>query len=93
MSVYTVVLSKSKSVNVPSTMYSLDLLKLLDGQELLDFSHDDFVGDQFSQMIVQAKDLNIYVIDFEKNLVVKKIDSQRHAILRKSVFFDHSARD
>jgi len=40
--------------------------KILNNQEVLDFSHDDFCGDQFTQMIVQAKDLCIYVVDFEK---------------------------
>jgi len=43
------------------------MLKMLNEQEVLNFGVDDFVNDHFEMICVQAKDLNLYIIDFEKN--------------------------
>ena len=41
----------------------LDMMKLLDGNEVLNFSFDDYNSD-FASICIQAKDLYIYLIDF-----------------------------
>ena len=59
----------------------LDMMRLLDGQEVLNFSFDDFKDqfDQFSfsRICVQAKDLYIYLIDYQKHQILQKVDQER----------------
>lgn len=45
------------------------MMKLLDNQEVLNFSFDDFNHD-FSRISVQAKDLYIYLIDYVNHQVL-----------------------
>jgi len=89
--IYTIVLSKSS--NLEPTMYSLDMLELLGEQEVLSFGVDDFVNDHFAMVCVQAKDLALYIIDFEKQQVIRKIQGNRFSIVMKSIFFDPDQRD
>ena len=49
------------------------MIKLLDGEEVLTFGLDDYVNDHHSLITVQAKDLFMYIIDFELNHVLTKI--------------------
>ena len=39
-------------------------------------------------IVIQAKDLFLYQIDFNKHVVVRKIKDDRHSIIMKSVFYD-----
>ena len=68
-------------------MQRLDMINLLNGQEVLNFSFDDFNND-FSSICVQAKDLYIYLIDYTKHEVIKKVDQERQHVVMKSIFYD-----
>ena len=52
MFVYSLVRQKVVKSDVHSTIYELDMLKLLDGQEVLGFGLDDIVGEHFSVIAV-----------------------------------------
>ena len=47
-----------------SSVYALDMRELLRGQEVLTFGFDDF-NKQMSMILVQAKDLYLYLIDYQ----------------------------
>lgn len=65
--VYQIILGQK--VQNKDQIQRLDMMTLLDGQEVLNFSFDDFNHD-FSRICVQAKDLYIYLIDFQKHQVL-----------------------
>ena len=46
--------------------YDLDMQTLLNGEELMSFAIDDYVADNFDHICIQAKDLGIYIINYEK---------------------------
>jgi len=89
--VYTIVLAKAS--NFEPNIYKLDMLKMLNGQEVLSFGMDDYVNDQFGLICVQAKDLFLYIIDFEKKAVVFKMDQTLTSIQMKSLFFNLQTKD
>ena len=62
--------------NNKSSLQALDLHELLNGEEVLNFGFDDFNEAQTnasSMIMVQAKDLYLYQIDFINHEVVRKI--------------------
>jgi hypothetical protein len=68
-------------------MNMVDLNILLLGEELLSMSLDDFVHDSFSLIAVQSKSLSMYIIDYGKNQVIRKLKS-KFPIRMKSIFYD-----
>ena len=59
--------------------------RLLNEEEVLTFGFDDF-NKSMSNIMVQAKDLYVYIIDFNKHQVVKKIDG-RHSVHMSSIYY------
>ena len=49
--------------------FIIDINKLLNKEETLNFSFEDF-NESFSTIMVQTKDLSIYQIDFTNNQVL-----------------------
>lgn len=89
MLIYTIVLSKTRGVtSFEPTIYKLNMMELLDNQEVLSFGLDDYTNDNFSLISVVAKDLHLYIIDFERKIVTKKITSVRFHPVMKSIFFN-----
>lgn len=84
--VYSFVHCKTSNFIQPNAK-ELDMIKLLDGEEVLTFGLDDYVNDHHSLITVQAKDLFMYIIDFELNHVLTKI-RQPFGIHLKSIFYD-----
>jgi len=41
-------------------------------------------------IVIQAKDLHLYQIDFTKHQVIRKITDDKHSIFMKSIFYDIS---
>jgi len=64
------------------------MLELLNDQEVMHFGLDDFIKDKFSLICVQAKDLQLYVIDFLKKQLLFKVDQFLYTFIGKSVFYD-----
>ena len=60
--------------------------KLLNDEEVLHFAFNDF-NEDFSCIMVQAKNLHLYQIDFNKHEVLQKIVDYPHSICMKSVFY------
>ena len=55
--------------------YKLNMKKLLKNNEVLSFGFDDF-NTEFGCICVQAKNLNLYLIDFFNSVLIQKIESQ-----------------
>lgn len=53
------------------------MLELLDRHEVMNFNLEGWVKGNFSVICVQAKDLYIYVIDFEHQKLLQKIADSR----------------
>ena len=66
-------ISLSRIVYLQPIIHKLDMLSLLNGEEVLTFDLNDKRVTNYMVICVQAKDLNIYLIDFEKKFIVKKI--------------------
>ena len=67
--IYTISLSKLH--NIDSQVVRLDLKRILDGEELLNFGLDDHgAGDHFSRICLQAKNLYLYIVDYVTHDVV-----------------------
>ena len=66
--------------------------QLLDDEEVLSFSFDDFSLNSMSTVIVQAKNLYLYQIDFTRHEVIGKVIDSRHSINMKSIFFNIKPR-
>lgn len=54
----------------------------------MSFGLDDYTNENFTLISVVAKDLHIYIIDFERQIVTKKITSVRFHPYMKSIFFN-----
>lgn len=65
--------------------------ELLEGQEVLSFGVDDYIASErensFNRICVQAKNLQLYIIDYEKEIVVSKAN-QMFPIVRESIYFN-----
>jgi hypothetical protein len=66
----------------------VDVHSLLNGEEVLNFAIDDYVADNFDHICVQAKDLAIYIINYEKQRVDFKVDGRNFSLCRQSIFFN-----
>ena len=56
---------------------------------MLSFAIDDYIADSFDTLCVQAKDLAIYIINYERHEVVTKASNVFVPINRMSIFFNN----
>ena len=70
-----------------TSVHALDMRVLLKDEEVLSFGLDDF-NIHISNIVVQAKSLYLYLIDYYTHKVLKKIQVGMHSINMKSVFYD-----
>jgi hypothetical protein len=63
----------------------IDVYELLNREEVLNFTFDDF-NDNFSTIMVQSKSLFIYQIDFTTSEVVSRVGDYGHNIVMRSIF-------
>lgn len=82
---------KTQQPGFEPTFYKLDMRLLLRDNQVLSFSFDD-IGESFSQICVQARDLYLYLIDFTNHTVVQKV-MDRHSTVRKSIFYNYPKRE
>jgi hypothetical protein len=87
MHIFTITLSKIIS-SIGTQVVKIDMLELLDGQEVLSFSIGDYTAEVHGRICVQAKDLCLYIIDYDQGKVIKKVSSNTLTVHTKSIFFD-----
>ena len=84
--VFTFVLAKH--VNIEPKVYALDVGKMLEGREVLDFTLEDFPSQTFSTICIQAKNLHQYVVDFEKGELLGRVSSSPLPLFRHSIWYN-----
>ena len=56
----------SKSAVFEPTLFKLNMIKLLNNEEVMTLSVDDYTNDTFGLISIVAKDLYLYLIDYDK---------------------------
>lgn len=56
----------SKSAVFEPTLFKLNMTKLLNNEEVMTLSVDDYTNDTFGLISIVAKDLYLYLIDYDK---------------------------